>query len=559
MVSPFIRVSGGLWCALILGAQTPAPPPGPPSGVIAGTVMDAGNRQPIRRAIITLSTVEARPQDAVAWTDATGRFAFGYLPAGRYEVRVTKDGYQAAAYGAETPRRPPGTLQLAAGEVRNDLAFRLKVVSTISGVVTDADGDPLANVQIMAVRPGWQRGKRQLLPAGGASTDRNGRYQLRGVPAGRYVLAAQLLFVFGPALRIPPEAADGEAQLQYSYAPQYYPGTDRPETAATFTVEPGQDYEQIDFQLTAQPGTAVQGKVVLPPGIKPPQSVFLTAVSNDLGQGVNRGAPVGQDLSFRFDQLPPGSYTIAATATIDGRAYRGVAPVATGSDGGRDLAIMLRPGIDLSGSVSVEGPEAAKHAPGFVALVPGDGVPWNGAPLRANVGKDGSFTITGVPPGIWDINAGPIPPGGYIKSMRLGDQDVLTEEMSIQSSTQAPLKIVLGTRAAAVLGEVTKDGQAARATVLLAPEAKFRHVLSWYRFVAADATGHFEIKGITPGTYQLFAFEEFDPQSIQDPEFLKPFEPEGVTVTLKEGDNPPQKLSPASTNAPEPRAGGEAQ
>ena len=88
--------------------------------------MDSGSNAPIRRAVVTLSTVEARPQDAVAWTDATGRFAFGYLPPGRYELRVTKNGYQPAVYGAETPRRPPDTVQLAAGEVHADIVFRLQ-------------------------------------------------------------------------------------------------------------------------------------------------------------------------------------------------------------------------------------------------------------------------------------------------------------------------------------------------------------------------------------------------------------------------------------------------
>jgi hypothetical protein len=29
---------------------------------------------------------------------------------------------------------------------------------------------------------------------------------------------------------------------------------------------------------------------------------------------------------------------------------------------------------------------------------------------------------------------------------------------------------------------------------------------------------------------------------MQDPEFLKPFEPAAVSVTLREGENPPQKL-----------------
>jgi len=207
-----------------------------------------------------------------------------------------------------------------------------------------------------------------------------------------------------------------------------------------------------------------------------------------------------------------------------------------------DLAIPLQPSIDLSGSVSVEGPDAAKSPASFVSLVPGENIQFNPPQLRATINKDGTFKIADVPPGIWDINAGPVPAGGYIKSMRLGDQDVLTEEMVIQSSTQASLKIVISTRAAAIQGDVSRNGKTVRALVVLAPEPPWRHVLSFYRIVSADANGHFEIKNATPGAYQLYAFDELDRESMQDPEFLKPFEPAAVPVTLLEGENPPQKL-----------------
>jgi len=550
MVSPFIRVSTGLCCCLILGAQAPAPA----SGVIAGLVLDGATRQPIRRAIVTLSTVDAHPQDAVAWTDANGRFAFGYLPTGRYEIHVTKTGYLAAAYGSDSLRRPPGVISLAAGEVRNDLLFRLRVESSISGTVTDGDGDPLANIQILAMRPGWQRGQRQFIGAGGVGSDRNGRYRLN-LPEGTYLVMAQQQ---GRPLPIRAEASAGETPPPYGYVPQYYPGTDRVESATLLKVEPGQEYTEIDFHLRVQPQVALQGKIVPPPQAGPAEQLTLTAVRDEEGNRPIRGEAVIKDLTFRIDGLTPGSYVLTAQATIEGRRYRGVQRIETGSEGARDLAIPLEPSIDLSGTVSVDGPGAAKVLPSSVSLVPGDRLPFNGLPLRATVGPDGAFTIQGVPPGVWDINVNPLGPEAYLKSMRLGDQDVLTEEMAIQSSTRAPLKIVIGTPPASIQGEVSKDGQPARAAVLLAPEAKFRHVMSFYRSVIADAAGHFEIKNARPGTYRLFAFDEFDPQSIQDPEFLKPFEQEGATVALREGQAASQKLTVIQGTGPQSAITGEA-
>jgi hypothetical protein len=138
--------------------------------------------------------------------------------------------------------------------------------------------------------------------------------------------------------------------------------------------------------------------------------------------------------------------------------------------------------------------------------------------------------------------------------MRLGDQDVLTEEMVIQPSTEASLKIVIGTQAAIVQGDVTAEAHPARAVVLLAPEPRFQHVLAFYRFVASDGNGHFVMKNVTPGNYRLYAFAEFDRNLIEDPDFRNLLASGGLSVALREGDNPPVNISVLSAADPLSRA-----
>ena len=537
------RASVGLSCSLAIGAFAQTSLPSAASGNIAGIVLDAGENSPLRRAVVTLSTVEAQPQDAVAWTDANGRFSFGYLPAGRYQIRVTKDGYRPAAYnGAGNPNRPPETIQLAVGESRSGLMLRLKLISSINGVVLDEDGDPLPGVQVLVMRPEFRRGRRKLMPGPMAMTDRTGHYRLSGLVGGQYAVAVNSLN--RAAVKIHPEASAGEPQQQYSYGAQYYPGADRAESATLIAVQPGQEISQIDFRLQARPAALIGGKIIIPANAGSVKDVSVRIMSQDLGNRMAMGAGAPPpDYNFRGPQLAPGSYLLVAQATIESRPYRGVQMIDLGPQGLHDIAIPIEASVDLTGSVSVEGPDAGKHAASFVTLVPGDDIPWNAPPLRANVNKDGSFKITGVPPGVWDINAGPIPSSGYIKSMRLGDQDVLTEEMMIRPSTAEPLKIVLSTRAATLEGDVVQGDQPTRAAILLAPDGKFRRVTSFNRFAVADDKGHFEIKNATPGEYRLYAFEELDQRSIQDPDFLKPFERFGVPVTLREGPNDSQKLS----------------
>ncbi|MDQ6704911.1 MAG: carboxypeptidase-like regulatory domain-containing protein [Acidobacteriota bacterium] len=515
----------------------------PPTGLIGGTVIDRDTNTPVRRAVITLSTVETRPQDAVAWTDSQGRFAFGYLSAGRYQLRAQKDGYQMAALGADTPHRPPETIALANGENRSGIVFQLHHPASITGIVVDEEGDPVsgANVQVMA--PGYERRKRKLRPMGNAQADARGRYRLHNLAAGRY--AVMTVSNFLPVVKAQPEVAAGTIQQQYSYAPQYYPAAERGDSAALLTLKPGQEIGGIDFHLNARPSIMLSGKVVFPEEPPPNTQVQISFTEEDSGPGIQTMTGTGsQNPVFRMDRLAQGSYLVVAQASANGTQYRGVQHVTLAGTSAPEITIPLEAGVELTGKVTVEGPAAAPQHPSFVALSPGDNLPWRSQPPRTNIEKDGTFKLPSVPPGVWDIDAGPIPPGGYIKSMRLGDRDVLTEEMIIQSGMKDRLIIRISTQGAMVEGDVVQgDGPAAAVPVLLLPDGKYRNVLSFSRLVASDQKGHFEMKGVTPGTYKLYAFEELDRNSIEDPENLKAYEQLGVSLQLKEGSNSPQKLT----------------
>ena len=546
--SLFIR-SIGLWCCIAVFGYAQAQPQ--PGGVIAGVAVDARNNMPVRRTIITLSTMETPAQDAVAWTDSNGRFSFSYLAPGRYQLRARKDGYQFLVYGAKTLASPAGTIQLAAGEVRSDIVFRLQLTSSISGVVVGDDGEPVGQVQVMAMTPGFERQKRKLLGGPGAMTDSDGRYRLTGLLPGRYAIAVMNTHRMAPKLSSEVSARQAQSQQQlYSTGTQYYPGVERSDSATLIAVQAGNEVSGIDFRLTARPTVVVQGNVTMPPGSKPTDHVAVNVVDDAVNRNTFGAGAAPPDFAFQLDHILPGSYTLVAQATIDGKPYRGFQTIDVGPQGVQGLSIALEPGIDLVGTVSVEGPDAAKHSPGFVNLIAGDGLLRSGPPLHANVNKDGKFKLTGVVPGVWDINAGPIPPGGYIKSMMLGDRNVLTEEMIIRPSTTGALKIVLGTMAAKLEGDVTQGEQPARAVVVLAPEAKLRHVTSFFRVAAADEKGHFEIKSAVPGRYVLYAFEEFDQRSLQDPDVFKPFDGAGVALTLTEGANASQKLTVLNSHDP---------
>ncbi len=527
MLARFFRICLG--CSLISGLF--AQPAAPVYGLIAGTVLDGSAKTPLRKANVTLTMMGAKPLDALAWTDDSGHFAFGYLPPGRYQLQAQYQGYQ-----ADSRSRRDEPVDLKAGETRSDFVIRLFRLASISGTVLGDDGEPAEGAMVMAVRPGQIRSRNPYGPR--AVADSHGHYRISNLYSGKYIVLLQRSFNTSIHESAEVSAASPPPQ-QYVSLPQYYPGTDKPASATVLAIQPGKEISGIDFRAISRLAATIRGHVVPPPGISGTLSnaqIMLAEPGNRWGYvGSGAGPP---DFAFVLQNVPPGQHNLVASGIIEGKQFRGVQRIDV-SDTTPEINIALEPGVTLSGTVKVTGPDAASHPASYVALVPGDDLPWNGPPLRAIVNPDGTYQIPNVPQGVWDIDAGPVPKGGYLKSMRLGDQDVLAEDMQITSSTAALLKIVIATNGATIEGHVTNaSGDSVQATVILMPTGRFEHVLSFRRQVFSDEVGHYEISGVMPGTYKLYALEDFD----ADNDDLKSLEKSAIAVELKEGLKTSQDL-----------------
>jgi hypothetical protein len=122
--------------------------------------------------------------------------------------------------------------------------------------------------------------------------------------------------------------------------------------------------------------------------------------------------------------------------------------------------------------------------------------------------------------------------------MRLGKQDVLTEEMTIGPDTDLPLNIVVSTRGAKVQGQAEGEGASDKpVAILLAPVGPYREVMSFFATTMTDQNGKFELTGITPGEYRLFALgglpSGFD---LRNPDLVARIAELGQHLQIKEGD-----------------------
>jgi hypothetical protein len=155
------------------------------------------------------------------------------------------------------------------------------------------------------------------------------------------------------------------------------------------------------------------------------------------------------------------------------------------------------------------------------------------APAAIQPGPDGTFGNANVAPCEYQLSMSPLPTGFYIKDVRFGSINALSQKFAIRDSADA-LNIVLGSDPAEVGGTVTDDRQqpVGGARVVLVPDQTRRTDL--YQSLISDAGGHFVIRGIVPGRYKLFAWDDLEPYRYFDSEFIAKVESRGKPIQLLE-------------------------
>lgn len=188
------------------GAGQAAPPS--PTGVVVGTVVDAGTGRPIPGAEVmvgaqpTLGTVQAgtpppTPRRLIA--NANGRFVVTAVPTGPLMLSVTAPGYLPGGHGQRRPGGPTRALVMADGQREGPVTIRLWKPAAIEGRLVDEAGEPIVRASVRALRRMWNAGKATFVSSASTNTDDRGAFRLAGLVPGDWCVVVPATYDTTPA------------------------------------------------------------------------------------------------------------------------------------------------------------------------------------------------------------------------------------------------------------------------------------------------------------------------------------------------------------------------
>jgi hypothetical protein len=527
---------------------------------IAGMVVTLAGSAPVKSAKVQLQSMDERSHIISIATDVGGRFSLKGVAPGSYRLSVSKNNFVEQQYGQRKPGDPGSILTLRAGQDLKDLLFRLIPSAIISGRVIDDEGEPLPWAVVSALREVYSEGKRKLSTEASFQTNDLGEFRIFGLQPGKYFISVSYRSGKDDGdTRVrwqQPEETPNASEL--GYVRLYYPGTPDPARASSLIVKAGDEIPAVEILMRKVRVFRVRGRVLnlIPAAARRGRPVNLSlapkASSLEIDDGEQQIIADAKDGSFEIRDVLPGSYVLTAYAFEEGKwhATRSAFDVANSDLEG--VSVVIAPGMSINGKILWDGPAAPLESDLYVAAA---SVDQTGLSMGASkVDAANLFTLLNTGEGSYRPRILSLPKNCFVKDVRYAGQSVAENGFTVTRGTAASLEIILSSRGAHVQGTVTNEDSlpAAGVWVVLVPDPNHRSRSDLYHAQTTDQYGHFDFRGLPPGEYKLFSWEEVEDGAWQDPEFLKPVENKGEKIDLHESDQKTVNLTtiPATASSP---------
>lgn len=229
----------------------------------------------------------------VATTDREGFYQLTGLAPGDYSVRASLP-ETLATYNEQKAR----VVARGCAEVN----FNTHFDGRVSGRVLDAEGRPVVELKIDLIRAD---GPEISLNGLWAHTDKEGRYELKGVPPGRYVLGFGL---------------GSEPDARAPFPRTYYPGVGSAAQATAIEVGPGQRLTLFDLRMPPRRADRSLDVTVVWPDGRPAEDAMLRLEDDDYPWSANatRYEKANGAGRFRVKGFEGSTYWIHAHVNMKG-------------------------------------------------------------------------------------------------------------------------------------------------------------------------------------------------------------------------------------------------
>jgi hypothetical protein len=584
--------------AMFLQSATPQTSNGVP---LQGIVTQRGSDEVVWGASVELRKEGGTSALYGALTGVDGKFAFPSVSPGRYQLVSTSPGYVPAEYGQKRMKGAGLPLVVTAGQAMPGLRIEMVPTGAISGRVTDPYGQPIAIADVFVLKSSYQEGQRILTQVLSAKTDERGEFRLFWLTPGTYYLNVvvpdtpnQADVIMNSENINPPTSLIGVRTIlrdvlsrpigtgaaeNESHVPVYYPSTTNPLQARPIEIRPGEDIRGVYITVGVVrtfhvrgvvsnfvAGAGMQGQTRLIP-TDPAWPPIQTPLDSNTGK-------------FDYGRVVPGSYVLYVqvrppNATSPADVQWTTMPLEVREQDVDNLTLVPRAAINLPGKVVVDGQPADGAMPStgglFLGMRPDPLITQQAPSPSTRVSPDGTFVLAGAIAGNYRVYAPPLlspnnpallgglPPApaglenSYIKSIRVGGADVLDSGVRLVPVEGLTMEIVIGTNAGILEGQVTRDGKpAADVTVGMLPNiASARgYRTDMHRTILTDASGHFQLRGLPPGDYKIFAWEDADKDAIMDLDFVRSYEEKGTRLEIADGEKKNIELSVIPARVP---------
>jgi hypothetical protein len=457
-------------------------------GIITGYIFQADGITPLSGVkVYTLCTDQEMHSLGSGISTANGSYFIRGLPSGQYQVYASIKGYIREYFDGKHCADTFTPVNVTAPETISTINFKLDRGGAISGHVYEADG-------VTPIEKAWVVCSGLDIDFGyslSARTADDGSYIITGLPSGKFKVYAEKVSV-----------------EKITYISEYYNDVSDQAGATPVEVVAPNITQGIDFTLNKK--GSISGRITSSSDGAPIPGVEVTARMNGDQPYPLRTARSQADGSYIIEGLVDGSYSVSAIApgylkeyydcitedSDESKAKARLVSVAINADT-PGINFVLKKGGSISGRVfTLDGKTPLEGAGVYASSDPSDHRLYSSGSAKS--GADGSYTISGLPSGKYQVHAGK---SGLVKEYYKGDYTGHSPSTIVVTApeTTPNIDFFLGTYGS-ISGRITRSSDGA-------PVAGAEVMTeNWHgKPVYSRSDGSYVIEGLEPGNYRVSA------------------------------------------------------